>query len=107
MLKVSRLNTWINKSYCAHILRSGLKSIANVYFSFFPINVENSVPHSAPPATPMTGNSVNSEQFFGKFFSHSPGRTDVLSNDTCSKFIIGRDFASIMIIELLQTIFYF
>jgi len=36
----------------------------------------------------MTGNSVNSEQFFGKFFSHSPGRTDVLSNDTSSKFLL-------------------
>jgi len=39
----------------------------------------------------MTGNSVKNEQFFGKFFSHSPGRSDVLPNDTCSKFLIGID----------------
>ncbi len=68
LLKISRLNSWINKPYCKDTIRDGLRSISCVYFSFFPTEPDESTnTDHLPPTTPMTGNSVNSEHFFGRF----------------------------------------
>jgi len=92
LLKISRLNSWINKPYCKDTIRDGLRSISCVYFSFFPTEPDESTnTDHLPPTTPMTGNSVNSEHFFGRFFDESGVDNHESSSESCRRFILEKE----------------
>ncbi len=94
MLKVSRLTSWMNKPYCKDIITSALKSLSNVYIAFFPIETTADLTpdsNQPPPATPLTGNSVNSERFFGTFFDDSVTVQPEARNETCRRFLIEKE----------------